>query len=228
MFRKARRKGYDQLICLGDISGFAVPYHTYESKRDARACLDLIRENCSHILPGNHDMHVARRLPGHSAVFQFPENWHELPVQKQAELSGDEIWLHDDELETNYTAQDREFLQSLPEFVVLPATGYNILLSHYVYPNLAGFKKGFYSQEQEFRAHFEWMNAHDCSLSIAGHAHPRGFNLIIPGQFITDGYRKVQLIDLPAILIVPPATRHKDRRGFSILDTESLVFNAYR
>jgi len=228
MLRKAQRKGYDQLICLGDISGFSVPYHTYESKSYARSCLDLIRKNCDYILPGNHDMHAARRLPRHSAVFEFPENWYELPVQKQTVLSGGDIWLHDDELETDYTAQDREFLRSLPEFVVLPAENYNILLSHYVHPNLAGFKKGFYSHEQEFGSHFEFMSSHDCVLGFTGHAHPRGFNLVRPGRFRSYGYRKLRIPDLPAIITVPPVTRHKDRRGFSIFDTERLVLKAYR
>lgn len=228
MLRKAERKGYDQMICLGDISGFSVPYHTYESKRDARACLDLIREKCSIILPGNHDMHAASRFPRHSAVFRFPENWYELPARKQAEISGGVIWLHDDELETTYRSEDREFLFSLPEFVVFPAENFNILLSHYVYPNLSGFKKGFYSLEQEFRSHFEFMATHDCSLGFTGHAHPRGFNLVRPGLLIEYGYLKVNLSELPAIIVVPPVTRHKHRRGFCVFDTESLWLRACR
>ena len=38
------------------------------------------------------------------------------------------------------------FLASLPTFEVLHTPDYNILFSHYAYPNLSGFVKGFYSK----------------------------------------------------------------------------------
>jgi Icc-related predicted phosphoesterase len=32
ILRKAEKRGYDQLICLGDISGFSLPFYTYGKK----------------------------------------------------------------------------------------------------------------------------------------------------------------------------------------------------
>jgi predicted phosphodiesterase len=228
ILHKAAKKGYDQLVCLGDISGFSLPYYTYGRRRDAKACLDLVRETCTIILPGNHDMHAAQRIPQHSDVFRFPDDWYELPMQQRSQMAQQEIWLHDDELATNYLADDRDFLNSLPEFIVLDTREYKILLSHYVFPNLSGFKKGFYSRAEEFGPHFTFMQEHQCSLGISGHTHARGFYLVRPGRFKTYRYGKARISDFPLIVGVPPVTRHKHRRGFSIFDSDTKCLRVYR
>ena len=42
---KAEARGFDKLICLGDVSGFSQPYYQYGKSRNASACLALLREN---------------------------------------------------------------------------------------------------------------------------------------------------------------------------------------
>jgi predicted phosphodiesterase len=228
ILRKAEKRGYDQLICLGDISGFSLPHYRYGKKRNAAASLGLIRQKCDWIIPGNHDMHVARRIPQHSDVFAFPENWHDLSTQKQAELSAESLWLHNDELETNYSADDLDFLKTLPEFAILETPEFNVMLSHYAFPNLSGFKKGFYSWEREFSAHFEWMQKHNCQLGFTGHAHPQGFYVVRKDRFKQYGYRGIKISRFPAMVGVPPVTRHKHRRGFCIFDTRNQHLKVYR
>ncbi|MCK5066798.1 MAG: metallophosphoesterase [Bacteroidales bacterium] len=225
---KAEAKGYDQLICLGDISGFSQPFYKYRKSRDASACLHLLREKCEIIIPGNHDLHLARRIPEHSAIFDFPKDWYELPLHQRTELTKDEIWLHEDELEHNYTPGDIAFLNTLSEFSVLNTPELNILLSHYAFPNLSGFKKGFYSWEKEFSQHFEFMQENDCSLCFTGHAHPRGFYIVHPDSFKQYRYRGIKISDFPAIVGIPPVTRHKHRTGFCIFDTDQLVVRAHK
>lgn len=220
---KIEAYGFDQLICLGDISGFSKPFYRYKKTRDALASLKLIREKGHVIIPGNHDMHVAARIPEHSAIFDFPPDWYSLDFSKRAELSGHQIWLHEDDHDTTYTREDLAFLASLPEFEVLDNSDCKILLSHYAYPNLSGFSKKFYSWEGEFKAHFKFMEQNACSLSFIGHAHPRGFYLASPKRFRQYGYRKLKLKELPAIIGIPPVTRHRMRSGFCIFDTSSRV-----
>ena len=228
ILRKAEKRGYDQLICLGDISGFSLPFYTYGNIRDAAASLQLVRQKCNWIIPGNHDLHAARRIPQHSDVFAFPENWYTLAPAEQAELSADSIWIHDDELEPNYSSEDLKFLKSLPEFAVLETPECNILLSHYAFPNLSGFKKGFYSWGKEFESHFEFMQKHHCQLAFTGHAHPRGFHMVFQDRFRHYGYRGLKIPGFPALVGVPPVTRHKHRRGFCIFDTHNKHLRVYR
>lgn len=221
--RKIRARGFEKLICLGDISGFSSPFYKYRISRDASACLNLLKETCDLIIPGNHDMHNARRIPEHSAVFDFPITWYEMDLIKRTELSKSEIWLHDGDLDSNLGTEDLGFLQTLSEYEVLDTTEYRILFSHYAYPNLSGFRKNFYSWEGDFKDHFRFMKEKDCSLSFIGHAHSRGIYTVSREDFKLSGKKRFQLNAHPTIVGIPPVTRHGMRSGFIIFDTSSRV-----
>lgn len=223
------RTGYDQLICLGDISGFSLPYYKYHKTRNAHECLSLLREKCGIIVPGNHDFHAARRIPEHSAVFGFPSDWYELDFGQRSGLVNGEIWLHEmDDLDPLYRSEDIEFLRSLPEYHILKTPGGNILFSHYAYPNLSGFRKGFYVQEEEFRPHFEFMKEKNCEIGFTGHAHVRGFYTVSPGVFRHYNCRKLKLDTFPVCIGIHPVTSHKKRSGFCIFDTDSYHLQAIK
>lgn len=226
---KIEKKGYDQLICLGDISGFNLPYYQYHKTRNAHACLSLLRDKCDVIIPGNHDFHAARRIPEHSAVFDFPSNWYELDFQKKSELVNGEIWLHEmDDLDPLYCSEDIAFLHSLPEYHILKTPEANILFSHYAYPNLSGFRKGFYIQEKEFRQHFGFMKEKRCDIGFTGHAHVRGFYTVAPDHFRHYNYGKLKLKTFPICIGIQPVTSHKKRSGFCIFDTDSFQLQAIK
>jgi len=208
---KAEKKGFDQLICLGDISGFSLPYYKYGRSRNASACLALVREKCDIVIAGNHDLHAAGLSP------DLPE-----------ELKEKEVWQHEADLDPGYSEDDISFLLTLPGHAILNTSEFNILFSHYVYPNLTGFVKGFYSWEKEFKAHFAFMREHECKLCFTGHAHPRGFYMVHPDVFNQYRYRTKKNSSFPAIIGIPPVTRHKHRSGFCIFDTESLNLQALR
>jgi predicted phosphodiesterase len=208
---KAEARGYDKLICLGDISGFSLPFYKYRRSRDATACLALVREKCDIIIAGNHDLHAARKNP-----------------ELTGELAGKETWPHEDDLDPGYSEDDIEFLGTLPGFAILNTPKFNILFSHYAFPNLSGFVQGFYSWEKEFSQHFEFMQQNDCSLCFTGHAHPRGFYIVHPDRFKQYRYRGIKISDFPAIVGIPPVTRHKHRTGFCIFDTDQLVIRAHK
>ncbi|MCP4314286.1 MAG: metallophosphoesterase [Bacteroidetes bacterium] len=208
---KAEARGFDKLICLGDISGFSLPYYKYEQSRNASACLALLREKCHIIIAGNHDIHAAGTDP-------------ELPDI----IKGQESWQHELDLDPGYSAEDISFLATLPLYDTLTTTAGNILLSHYAYPNLSGFVKGFYYSGKEFQSHFAFMQECDCNLCFIGHAHPGGFYRVQPESFKLYRSRRLKITSFPSIVGIPPATRHEHRSSFCIFDTNSLRLQVLR
>lgn len=227
--RRLDKKGFDKLACLGDICGFSAPWYSYYDKRDAHGCLSLLRERCDIIIPGNHDMHAAGRIPESSSAFPFPANWYELEFREKEKIAEDKIWLHDaSDLKSLLSKEEIEYLRSLPEYVVLETPGRNILFSHYIYPNLSGFLRGFYQDENDFSGHFSFMKERGCQRAITGHAHIRGFYTVSEGRMTYYSYRKLKMKPAAAIFGVPPLTRHKNRSGFCIFDNETDIFQAVR
>ena len=210
VLNKIEKKGCDKIICLGDISGFSEPFYRYRKIRDAPACLELIRKSCEIIIPGNHDLYAAGKIP------------------KQPGESNEEYWNHEEDLDPGYSEEQIAFLASLPIHRVLSTPTYGILLSHYVSPNLSGLIKGFYTQAKEFRPHFQWMQKTNCDLGFTGHAHARGFYTVTHTRFKQYGYRSLQLDDFPEIVGIPPVTRHKNRTGFCIFDTDSSLLQVFK
>lgn len=210
ILKKIDRKGSDLVICLGDISGFSDTYYRYGKSRSASACLDLIRRNCDIIVPGNHDLHAAGRIPDKPAGATF------------------EYWVHEEDLDPGYSHEEIEFLGGLQETVVLPVEGYNILMSHYIEPNVSGYITGFFSSGKELEAHFHLMEDRNCKLGFTGHAHARGFYTAGPQGFRHYGYRRLHLDHFPLVVGIPPVTRHKYRSGFCIFDTVTNLLQVYK
>lgn len=208
---KAEARGFDKLICLGDISGFSLPFYKYGKSRNASACLALIREKCEIIIAGNHDLHAAGLKP-----------------ELAKEILGQETWQHEHDLDPGYSKSDESFLASLPKQAIINTSSLNILCTHYAYPNISGIVKGFFSWEKEFSPHFDYMKEHDCQLCFTGHAHPRGFYVVHPDGFRQYRYRSIRLSAFPSIVGIPPVTRHKHRSGFCIFDTNSQSLQAIR
>lgn len=220
---KADREGYDMMVCLGDICGYSPAYYRYALQRDAPACLDLVRVKCRIIIPGNHDMHAAGKIPEHSTVFNFPDNWYRLSQEEREKLSREELWLHHDDEETGWDEEAIAYIRSLPEYEVLDTPGGKIMFSHYAYPNLSGFSRGFYSQEKEFRKHLEFMERHSCTYGFTGHAHTRGFYTCTWNLFKHYFRRRTLLNHQRVVIGIPPVTRQMHRRAFCIFDTETRI-----
>ena len=52
--KKIQLLGYDALICLGDITGYAPVFHGHEP--DANSCIDMLRSLSAISVVGNHDI----------------------------------------------------------------------------------------------------------------------------------------------------------------------------
>ncbi len=229
VFRKIKAYHVDDVICLGDISGFSVPYYKYYNTRNAHECLSLIRKACSIVVLGNHDMHAARILPEKCVFFDFPDNWYQLDYQKRYELGNHTLWLHEEnDLNPLFGNGDLDYLRTLKEYAVFENKGLNLLFSHYAYPNLSGLKKEFYTYKDEFDQHFDFMNALSCTISFTGHSHVKGFYVVTRNKFRQYRYRSVKLREFPVCISIPPVSRHEKRNGFCIFDVEDLTVQVIR
>ncbi|MDF1574787.1 MAG: metallophosphoesterase [Bacteroidales bacterium] len=210
VLKKIDQKGCDLTVCLGDISGFSEPFYRYRKSRNASACLELVRRKCDIIIPGNHDLHAAGKIPEPSTSVK------------------DERWDHHKDLDPGFSEEEIAFLSALPSFRILPGHGKGILLSHYASPNISGIVKGFYTRGSEFASHFRFMQEKGCALGFTGHAHARGFYTVGLQGVRHYSYRRLLLKDFPLIIGIPPVTRHKYRTGFCIFDTNSSLLQVFK
>lgn len=228
-FRKIERINADKIICLGDISGYSVPHYKYLRTRNAHECLAMIKLNCDIIILGNHDIHAAQIVPQNCSFFDYPEDWYNLNYHQRQQLGGHVLWLHEEsDLDPLYYKEDIEYLKSLPEYRIIEVSGYKILLSHYVYPNLSGLKREFYTYHDEFRQHFRFMKEQGCKISFTGHAHMKGFFVTGNKKFRQYRYKKKIIKAEIACIGIPPVTSNVKRNGFCIFDSDELTVQALR
>jgi predicted phosphodiesterase len=230
-FRKIEKNAVDEVICLGDISGFSAPHYNYLRTRNAHECLSLIRKNCKYIVIGNHDMHAAHILPKNCTFFDYPDNWYSLDYHQRHRLGSNVLWLHEEyDLNPLYKEEDLKFLKTLPETLIVEEAGFNILLSHYVYPNITGLKKEFYTYGDEFKQHFDFMDSKNCQLSFTGHSHIKGFFAAYNNHFKTYKYRRTEIpfSEGPVCIGIPPVTSNGRKSGIAVFDTDSRFFQVIR
>jgi predicted phosphodiesterase len=220
--RAIEKLNCEEIICLGDISGYSIPYYNYLDRRNAHACLSLVRSNCKIVILGNHDIHAGSILPSHCSFFDFPENWYQLNYHQRHKLANNTLWLHEEnDLNPLYKEDDLEYLRTLPEYAVMEANGRNILFTHYVYPNISGLKKEFYTYRDEFNQHFDYMDSLNCTVSFTGHTHVRGFFAATKQRFKQYRYKRYRLKDEPVCFGIPPVTNANKRNGFCIFDADN-------
>lgn len=211
----------DDIVCLGDISGYSVPYYSYIKTRNAHQCLKLIQNNCKYIVLGNHDIHAGKIIPKNCMFFNYPENWYNLNYQQRHKLGNGLLWLHEEnDLDPLYTEEDVKFLQTLPEFQVIQLQGLKILVSHYVYPNLSGLKKDFYSYKDEFDQHFDFMQEQQCMISFTGHSHVNGCIKVTKNKVHYCRSRTIKTNPFPVCIGIPPVTSNVKNPGFCIFDSK--------
>ncbi len=229
VFDQIDELGIDLNVCLGDIMGFSNTYYSYESSRDASACLQLTRARCEVVIPGNHDLSACKRVPKHSRVFEYPDDWYEMDIETRNRISGEKLWMHEDDLDPGLGGDELDYLSGLPEFQSLELDGNLIMFSHYAYPNLSGMKKEFYTWKDEFNEHFEMMNDLNCKIAFAGHAHPEGMYRVVKNKISHIPFDKwIKLKKLPVLFTVPAVNREGNRSGFCLLDTEFNELSAVR
>jgi predicted phosphodiesterase len=225
---KIERMQCDEIVCLGDISGYSATHHNYLNSRNARECLRLVRKQCSIVIPGNHDLHAAFRTPKFSG-FDYAPNWYDMDYWQRNELSKGQVWLYEhEEVDPLYTHDDTSFLFDLPEMSMNQYGGMSILFSHYLYPNLTGSEQVFYHDPQEFNGHKEFMKRLGAQIGFAGHRHYGGVMVVSGKTLITKSFGKVLGVKEGDIIHVPAITRAAVNSGFLVFDDQLLTVQGIR
>lgn len=128
----------DMLVCLGDMAGFDKRFYNYEMTRNLSFCLQAIRASCSHIIAGNHDFFVIKKIPEWNHVFDYPPDWYQLSPDRRNKLSKGLVWNFEHDLPVSLTVSEFEWLHSLKEYFILEDNGIRVLFSHSLYPDPAG------------------------------------------------------------------------------------------
>jgi predicted phosphodiesterase len=216
------KQGCNEVICLGDIVGFSVPYYHYFETRDASACVKWVKEHCKYVVAGNHDLYAIKQLPRNEVRgFRFPPDWYGMPFHQRVEMARDQLWLYEDhELSALLDIQGQEFLKGLPEQLVIEADGTSCLLSHFIAPDITGSAKAFLVGFEDIQSHHLLMNACGCSLSFSGHMHANGMVKSSNVQIDYLGFGKEVPLNGLHWIGAPAIARSRKTNGFLIWDSE--------
>jgi predicted phosphodiesterase len=226
-FKQIRNAGIEQVICLGDIVGYSYHYSNFLDGRDPDACIQMVMENCVHVVCGNHDLHAIRKLPENHEDIGIPGNWYDLDLEEQRRISDNRLWLYDDELEVPLKDSSKEYLASLAEMIIIEDPRFNILATHFIWPDITGHMKGSPENLKAFRDHISMIKRNSCLLGLAGHAHLEGYAQISKKAFGMNYFRQAEIIRRrPQIIIIPAITRSDGRNGYLVIDTEKYIFEA--
>ncbi len=212
----------DKIICLGDIVGFSYPNFGFYENRNASRCIDLIKSNCSITVAGNHDLYPVRRIPLHNAGFNYPSYWYQLDYHERKKLAGQEVWLNEEnEFDPLLKPTDIDFLKQIPEFEVFEAETFNVLFSHYLFPDLTGSSRKFYEAFGPVDQHLEYIQKNKCKIGFSGHKHIEGIYCVTNTQTQYFEFGDYQIRDELQWIVGPCIANGKKENGFMIFDTLS-------
>jgi hypothetical protein len=195
--------------------------------RDASESLELVRKNCKYIVAGNHDLYAGRKIPEFPADFSYPADWYELGYKERKIRAGNKVWLNEEiELDPLISKEDRAFLSRIPEFYVLRESGLNILLSHYLFPDLTGSSIRYYEEFGPVRVHLDFIEENKCQLGFSGHRHVEGVYIADRFGMQTKGFGKYFLKDEIQWIVGPCIANGKKENGCLFFDTDSMELKA--
>lgn len=218
----------DQIICLGDITGFSNPYYPFGDTRDANACIQLVRKHCSIVVPGNHDLFSVGRITEYKAGVEYPDNWFELDIPTRMRIMKGKIWFYESEILPDLTEENVQYLKSLPEWRILDVGDYKILMSHFLFPDISGSLRKRIDDIYDYRAHFLFMRKNSCKLSFAGHMHKEGFEVINMMGYHEYGFKRKKMKKTESFIGLPSLASGRNKSGVSIFDTQSFEIHAIR
>lgn len=223
-----KREECDEIVCLGDVVGYSVPYYAFLSSRSGHEVIKMLKQNCGVIVVGNHDLFAICKLPQHNAGFSYPKEWYSLDYQTRKELSQGRIPLYEEEeLPSLLSKEDEAVIDTLPEYVVKEYGKIKILFSHYAFPNLAGTTTFQPRTVEDVADHFDFMRKHDCTLAISGHDHQEGIMIFTEksvSEVLFDTI--IKLTDRPTWLHGPSVVNGGLANGVMILDLDTMEIRA--
>jgi predicted phosphodiesterase len=224
-FHLLERYSCDKIVCLGDIVGYSY-FYNFEKSRDANKCLSLVKEKCDINLAGNHDIHAIEKLPIINNCFQYPENWYSIDIDERVKQSNDKVWTYADELPSDITKENRDFIDSLSYFNIYNHNEFNILFSHYLQPDFSGSITKPLIKGDDIIEHLDYMKANNCLIGFSGHTHIEGVRIGTKKGYKVKPFGKYKLKKETTIISVPAIAKGKQLSGFVIFDTESFEIQA--
>ena len=217
----------DEVVCLGDIVGYSVPFYGFMNERDANACVDLVRSNCSAVVMGNHDLFAIRKPPEHAPFFQYPDNWYDLDFEERRKLADRKLYLYENnELPSLLSRRNREYIEGLPEYVVKDCGDHSVLFTHYAMPDCTGSSVWAPEHPSELTKHFNFLGQQGCLYSFSGNDHVEGMEVFTPDDRLKSAFETVRLPNKHIWTHGPAITRGTTRNGFMVYDSSSRELSA--
>lgn len=223
----------DGLACLGDIAGYDSRFHNYHFDRSARQCVEMVRTNCRWVVPGNHDLFASHRLPSYSNGFVYPDTWFSLSPEDRRNRSAGRVWSFESEDPNDLGEEQKEYLNSLPEYEIVTLNGLKMLLSHYIFPDLTGSTTRYVERKHHMDDLWKFMDSHNVTFSLSGHSHKSHAYFSYYGSFsFMRAFHSVpndtiHLGDDMTMLLLPPVTGGKGRTAFSVIDSETRILRLF-
>ncbi|MDD4495484.1 MAG: metallophosphoesterase family protein [Eubacteriales bacterium] len=223
-----KTRNVDEIICLGDVVGFCVPYYSYLETRDSNKVVEWIKDNCSVSVIGNHDLYAIRKIPKNNKCFKYKENWYDLDYDTRKETGEGKVWLYEkNELSSLLNDANREYIRNLPEYLIRDYENYKILYSHYFYPDVTGCLSMMISDISELQQHFEFMKQNNCLYTFSGNDHYQGIKVFTEESIIEIKLgEKYILPEKHLWLHVPAVANGTQQNGIAIFNTETREIEA--
>lgn len=210
----------DEIVCLGDIVGYSVPFYSYMRERDANKVVDLVRAVCSAVVIGNHDLFAIKKIPANRSFFDYPENWYGLDFSDRQVRASERLYVYENnELPTLLTSKNLEYIKNLPEHVVKNCGDHCILFTHYAFPDCTGSSIWSPKTSDDLRTHFNFMKRENCLYSFSGNDHIEGMEIFTPDTKINVTFETVNLPNDKVWVHGPPIARGTTHNGFMVYDS---------
>jgi len=231
-FKLADSYKCDELVCLGDIVGFDVRFYRNYVNRSAKKCIDLIKTKCRWVVPGNHDLFAARRLPLFTDGFEYPEDWFNMDPGERKIVAKGKVWCYNEDASNDLGENEILYLKELPEYVATATPGASCLFSHYIYPDLTGSTTRYVERNHQMKKFWEFMKEQNTNYAFSGHSHTifAGFAYQKSFNGARSYFKAVHSIpsnsfilgNETVMVLLPALAGEKGTSCFSIFDTKDL------
>lgn len=224
--RLLEKSNCDFLVCLGDIAGFDHRFYSYPVTRNLAYCLSSVKNSCRHVIVGNHDLFVLKKIPSWNNIFQFPDNWYELKLEERKEQSRGIVWNFEHDLPVSINGELFAWLDSLEEYCIVGADDLRILFSHSLFPDPTGMLTRKPVRHRDFMPHIGILPEMGCNLGISGHLHPNGVFRVTGKKIIHGKFGLLEALPDLRQVVCPCVADGNQDNGVTILDTRQRTLEA--